>query len=188
MNAVIRELLADHRRMVRVLRQIRRLVDETGSPGPLPGAALGDCFRYMADYPARVHHPREEAIFELLVSRDTDASVVVGSLHREHQAMDHSNALILELLDGGDGCQASTTRIRPQVTDYITRQIRHMRAEEDIVFPMVEKMLQLSDWKAVMRDRVFAPGDVFFPAGLGLNAGSAGCAIPGAEVAPASLP
>ena len=143
-----------HRRMIRVLRLIRQLIDDTHTPEPSSRTALGDCFRYLSDYPSRVHHPREEAIFDILVSRDANARTAVEALNREHEVMDRNNGQILALLEDSDwGDQPDVTiRIAPLVNRHINQQIHHMRTEEGIVFPLVDKVLLMSDWKSVIRE------------------------------------
>jgi hemerythrin-like domain-containing protein len=85
MTYVIEVLRQEHRNIEKLLRVLERefsVFDRGGRPNY--EAVLG-VIEYFKDYPNSCHHPKEDAIFEKLMSRDPTAAAKIGDLHAEHK-------------------------------------------------------------------------------------------------------
>lgn len=111
---------------------------------------------YMRLFPERLHHPKEEHyLFAALVHRDPGTKEAVDALLREHESGDDALATIERALryydrHYPDGLEA----LEMAVHDYVDLERRHMKKEEEVIFPLAERSLTDGDWAEV--DNAFA--------------------------------
>lgn len=111
---------------------------------------------YMRLFPGRLHHPKEEHyLFAALSQRDPAAKETVDNLLREHEAGENALATIEHALKHYDrhyphGLDALETAVR----EYLDLERRHMKNEEEVVFPLARRCLTDEDWKEI--DNAFA--------------------------------
>ncbi|MCK5435948.1 MAG: hemerythrin domain-containing protein [Nitrosomonadaceae bacterium] len=60
---------------------------------------MTDILYYMTQYSDLIHHPREEAIFSLLLERDSSAEQDVAEITRQHHTIGDSGACFYEKLE-----------------------------------------------------------------------------------------
>lgn len=110
---------------------------------------------YLDTFSERVHHPNEDRfLFSAMRNRGAEAHAVIDDLEREHaeggDALRHLEQCLVRYEEGGDkefpGFAAAVDR-------FIQGYHAHIRKEEDIVFPMAERLLDAADWRAI--DRAF---------------------------------
>lgn len=111
---------------------------------------------YMRLFPGRLHHPKEEHyLFAALAHRDPDTRKTIDKLLQEHEAGEHALATIERALKHydrhyPDGLDALEIAVR----DYLDLERRHMKNEEEVLFPMAERSLTDEDWGEI--DNAFA--------------------------------
>ncbi len=111
---------------------------------------------YMRLFPGRLHHPKEEHyLFATLSHRDPGAKEAVDKLLHEHEAGEDALATIEHALKHydrhyPDGLEALETAVR----DYLDLERRHMKTEEEVIFPLAERSLTDEDWGEI--DNAFA--------------------------------
>lgn len=102
---------------------------------------------YIADFPEKMHHPKEDGLFVLLQKRTGTVDDTIAELEGQHA---QGEALVRELehqltryeLQGG----AAADAFFKAVEDYAAFYFNHMRMEEEIILPAIEKFLTTQDW------------------------------------------
>ena len=154
MNVYIEELRSDHRRLSRLLRYIQEnLPGERAQWRPDRVRAMRQCIEYICTYSVVVHQDKEDVLFRRLAARDASARVYTDVLTAEHRLLTHNaedlhrTARLVE-----DGKASYGDRLEKSARAFIGAKLRHMRLEEDTVFPLLENRLTLEDWKSVITD------------------------------------
>jgi len=110
---------------------------------------------YLDTFSERAHHPKEDRfLFSALRNRGPEAQAVVADLEKEHaqggEALRRLEQCLIRYEEGGEReFPAFAQAVERFVQDYHA----HMRKEEDIAFPMAERLLDARDWEAI--DRAF---------------------------------
>lgn len=158
MNKMIRDLRTDHHNILRVLRLMKRsLSNFDGKLDSEKFERVRECIKYLCEYPDRVHHPREDMMFEMLLNREPKVEDQVGNLHQEHIDLFIRSRQLLDSLESAESGKSDTIdALHQQAHEYSNMQISHMRHEELAVFPLIEHKLTLNDWKAIIAQ---APSD-----------------------------
>ena len=154
MNVYVQELRSDHQRLQLLLNFARENL-----PSERPGRRseeirpLRQCIEYIRAYSIDIHQSREDVLFQQLARRYEGAKVYVDVLYAEHRLLTHNaeelyqTAVLVE-----KGRDAYRSLLARSARDFINTKIRHMRLEEDTVFPLLESRLTLEDWKHVIAD------------------------------------
>ena len=157
MRPSLRIIASEHRSISAVLAGLTHFVDRGLAHKPLPDARV---FRAMLQYldlfAERMHHPKEDRhLFARLRLRTREASEVLDRLEGDHsrgpggiRALEQA---FLRYEEGGAGFFEEFAR---QVRAYATFYRDHMRAEEEVVFPLAERTLTEEDWREI--DAAFA--------------------------------
>jgi hemerythrin-like domain-containing protein len=146
-------LREDHGRLSRVLREIDALASQLQAT---PGAArpvLAEALHYLLAYQHSIHHRREDELFARVRAREPRLYRNLRRLVQEHRvgqdqaqwlARALSRATLLELR-GNTG-----RRLAKQLRDYVHGARDHMRREEVVFYAGSERVLQTSDWTALL--------------------------------------
>ena len=147
---LIERLGRDHARIAGIVRELGDVVDALGEPDWQRLEELLHFLRYFAD---RVHHPLEDRLFDHLVDKGLtpmERQLVFRNLrqHEEIRALTDSLASRVEtaLADGA----VDVAEFREEVASYLSLQRRHMRFEENQLFPLVEGAFDNADWSRLM--------------------------------------
>ncbi|MBI3629444.1 MAG: hemerythrin domain-containing protein, partial [Candidatus Rokubacteria bacterium] len=132
-----------------VLSSLQYLVQDIRDRGHEPDfELLSLILDYIDAFPERLHHPKEDKyLFALLRARTNEADRVLDELQAEHAKGDAlirtlRHTLALYRVNGPAGFPAFASG----VDDYVDFHWRHMRAEEDIILPLAERLLTEADW------------------------------------------
>jgi len=115
--------------------------------------------RYLAEYPDRFHHPKEDDfLFPALAKRDPAAGVVIRELQRQHEEGIQMTTVLRQALaawkaDGQDRFDAFDAAAQ----DYIAFQWEHIRVEETKILPVAREKLTAEDWKTI--DQAFGENE-----------------------------
>ena len=161
---MIRDLRVDHHNILRVLRLLKRSLDNlNGKTDSKEFERARECIKYLCEYPDNVHHPREDLMFEMLLNREPSVEDKVGNLHREHVDLYTRSTQLHSAMETAEtGLSVALEVLHQQASGFSDMQISHMRHEELSVFPLIEQKLTLNDWKAIIakapsdKDPVFA--------------------------------
>jgi len=150
MKLTLESLYKDHdnlRRIVCLLEQ--SLIDlYRGSTKNYP--MIQPILAYIQDYPARVHHPAEDAVFSVIFKKDVSDRKFredVNTLIREHSEIE---GLIRNAIEAVGPMHASTPSdiadIGDKLSIFINRQRTHLLFEEKNIYPRFAEYLDSKDW------------------------------------------
>jgi len=108
---------------------------------------LGNALYYLRKFPGVVHHPKEELLFELLLSADP-------ALYHDIERLREQHKMIYELEGWLQGAAVQASKIGaagyPQLVEfgrrYLLIQKEHSVAEETVIFPHALRALTPADW------------------------------------------
>lgn len=147
-------IAAEHRSIASVLHGMQQTVREARAPGrSLDTALLLQIADYLREFPAKVHHPKEEEqVFRLLRLRSGEYGELLQELERQHA---QEAALIQAVTDALERHDASDAATLEPVWSAVQRLAgalwEHMVLEESQVFPAAARHLLPEDWKAVAK-------------------------------------
>jgi hemerythrin-like domain-containing protein len=146
----------EHRSIAAILHGMEYFVDKIrarkAKVNPRVFAAM---IYYLDTFSERMHHPKEDRyLFSAMRSRGKEAAAIVADLEQEHAAggdtLRRLEQCLVRYEEGGDKEFPAFS----QAVERFVREYRdHMHKEEDIVFPLAERLLSASDWEAI--DRAF---------------------------------
>ncbi len=125
---------------------------------------MADILYYMTQYSDLIHHPREEAIFSLLVVRDSSLVQDVAEITRQHHTIGESGAHFYEKLESiinSDNEIRQLQEIEAPGRLYVTTLRAHMDKEEQSLFVMAEQLLTDDDWKKIETETLSKPDPIF---------------------------
>jgi hemerythrin-like domain-containing protein len=160
---MIRDLRTDHHNILRVLRLLKRSLSSMDDKlDSREFERARECIKYLCEYPDRVHHPREDLMFEMLLNREPSIEKKVGNLQQEHVDLYARSKKLLEAMESAEtGKSLAFDALNQQVSGFSEMQIGHMRHEELSVFPLIEQKLTLNDWKAIIAQAPAGKDPVF---------------------------
>lgn len=160
LHPTTRIIQQEHQRLGAVIRAMLHFVRGIGEgDNPPPFKVFRAMLLYIADFPEKMHHPKEDRLFVLLQKRTGTVDDTIAELEAQHG---QGEALVRELehqltryeLQGG----ASTDAFFKAVEAYAAFYFNHMRMEEEIILPAIEKFLTTQDWDEA--DVAFAANEV----------------------------
>jgi len=110
---------------------------------------------YLDTFSERMHHPKEDRyLFSAMRSRGGEATQIVADLEQEHAAggdtLRRLEQCLMRYEEGGD---KEFPAFAQAVATFAREYRDHIRKEEDVAFPLAERLLSASDWQAI--DRAF---------------------------------
>jgi nucleotide-binding universal stress UspA family protein/hemerythrin-like domain-containing protein len=142
----------EHRSIAVVVEGLRDIVRNTPQP---PGAAvlqeLEYVITYLGDFPACVHHPKEEQyLHRLLRQRDADAELLlreVEAQHRgEHESIERALAAFAGLKQNPQGGMPAFAAAAEALASHV---LQHIGLEEREVLPLARQRLAADDWEEI---------------------------------------
>jgi len=152
MSRALSIISAEHRNMTAILRGMQQAVRAARQPGgTLDTVLLQQMIDYLRDFPATMHHPKEEQqLFRLLRLRSRGCEAALQELEADHAREPALVQAVADALARHDPGDAST--LEP-VADSVQRLAGelwdHMGLEESQVFPAAARQLLPQDWTEV---------------------------------------
>lgn len=150
MAETVDRLRAEHRSLAKLLDILESELaafDAAGSPDYERMAAIAD---YFLEYPAACHHPKEDAVYRVLVERSPEVAGTVGDIEAEHVSIGELVKLFAQAVRN-----VTQDVVVPRETfDHIVRhfideQRKHIDVEEGQLFPLALEVLTADDWTTV---------------------------------------
>ncbi|MEN8205506.1 MAG: hemerythrin domain-containing protein [Pseudomonadota bacterium] len=150
MELTIETLYRDHDNLRRILCLLERLLIDIyrGSSENYP--MLQRILIYIQDYPARIHHPAEYAVFSSVF----ESGVSNTKFHEDVNALmqDHSEIedIIKDALDAVGPVLVGTHKdIGEKLSTLINRERAHLLFEEMQIYPYIAEHLGSKDWENI---------------------------------------
>lgn len=150
MSEVIRQLHQDHANLARLLGILESELDNVHAWKPADFETMRDLMHYMAHYPDKFHHPREDLIFQRVVQLDPGTAETIDHLVEEHRILAEKGGRLLQSLSFVvDGELVRRDELEAAGRDYVATLRAHIGREEGAVLPLAEKLLSTEDWSAI---------------------------------------
>lgn len=161
------EVHQDHRNMALMLELLRSDVEalREGADDTVDLERLTDIVDYFAHYPDRIHHPREETMFEVFRKHHKPSPELADALrlvHAEHASISELTQTTAELLNAAThDTLVSRAELVEHLDDFIEKQLAHLDLEEGLIFPELGEKMTAQQWHEVRhlgpqgRDPVF---------------------------------
>jgi hemerythrin-like domain-containing protein len=152
MPQAIRIIEDEHRSIAAVLHGLRHVTREAARAETCPDfRVLHAMLDYIVAFPEKLHHPKEDRyLFSALRACSLDAGPLLDRLQAEHV---RGGELIRELLQAlvayEKGGRSEALAFQQAVETYVDFHWAHMRCEEDVLFPLAERVLTKADWLAI---------------------------------------
>ena len=126
---------------------------------------MTDILCYMTEYSDVAHHPKEEAIFSLLVKYNSAAKRDVAEITRQHHTIGEAGSNFYEKLENivnGESEIMQLEEIETPGRMYVTILRAHIEREEKGLFVMAEELFNDDDWRKIKSDIHIAISDPIF--------------------------
>ena len=149
---LMKTLRAEHRHIATVMQLFSEQMQAIEAGDQVDSHVVFEVMEYMATWPDRYHHPREDLIYRRVAELDAKAADDVDTLQRDHdQAAQRSKQLLKDIEAWREG-DLSGAQLVKRGREYISHQYEHMNVEEKVVFPHIEAVLSLRDWRELAED------------------------------------
>ena len=165
MASAIIQLRREHLNFKRMLNLLEEQLDLLHKGEEPDYEIMADILCYMTEYSDVSHHPREEAIFSLLVKRNSSAKRDVAEITRQHHIIGEAGSNFhkkLENLVNGESEIMQLEEIETPGRMYVTILRSHMEKEEQSLFKIAEELFNDDDWKKVESDIQISISDPIF--------------------------
>jgi len=146
-------LMNEHLLIKQMLRCLEALARRCDADGTLDEPATREALSFFRDYADRYHHAKEESIlFPLLQAKGlAEHDSLTGDLVAEHAlGRFHLDALEQALAGAVAGEPEATRCFGEHARDYTRMLRRHMRREDDFLFPMADIAMSSGEREAVL--------------------------------------
>jgi hemerythrin-like domain-containing protein len=111
-----------------------------------------DAIYYMVDYADRVHHPREDVVFERVAERVPESRSIIEGLKNEHGQLAATGQMLLGSLESVvNGLMLERGSVENEAQRYIAAFRRHMQAEEGDIITTAAATLTEQEWREIQR-------------------------------------
>lgn len=123
-------------------------------------ALLESIAAYIAQYPNKIHHPKEEAFLfrHMRIRAPERCTAILDRLLGEHNKEQESIATFLNALAAFRNAEPGAAAQLAHVTGTYAKYLeRHIELENTQAFPLAEEVLQEADWQEI--DAAFLSND-----------------------------
>jgi len=153
MKLTLESLYKDHDNLRRIICLLEQSLIDIYREADRNYPMIQRILAYIHDYPARVHHPAEDAVYSVIFKKGVSNSKFredVNTLMKEHSEIE---GLIRNALKAVGPMLVSTS---PDIADIgdklsilINRQRAHLLFEEMNIYPHIAEYLDNEDWEKI---------------------------------------
>lgn len=151
-QTMMKALRAEHRHMATVMQLFSAQLKAIEEGELVDTHVVYEIMDYMVTWPDRFHHPREDLIYSRVAEVDVKARDDVDSLQRDHDHTGKRGREVLKDIERWRLGEVSGTSVVKSGRAYIDHIHEHMNLEEKLVFPRIEAVLTLQDWRELAED------------------------------------
>ena len=106
---------------------------------------------YLDTFSERMHHPKEDKyLFKAMRERSAEADALIADLEEDHARGEESlRKLAQSLIRYEEGGEQEFPAFEREVENFVRNYRDHMRKEEDLLFPLAQKVLTIVDWAMI---------------------------------------
>lgn len=150
MANTIEDLREDHRKIVKLLNTLELEIELAASAADPDWDVLRETANYFCEFVDRYHHPKEDAVYRRLAAGFSEQAASIGDLMAEHRDVHarvhlfrgNIQAMFLDAIMARD-------RLVNAGKKFIEAERLHMQKEEELFFPVAERVLTQDDWAEI---------------------------------------
>jgi nucleotide-binding universal stress UspA family protein/hemerythrin-like domain-containing protein len=145
-------IMKDEHRCIAVVSYGMRMLSAKLSQGEMIDLGLLESMLiYLAEFPAKLHHPKEETyLFAALARRSNQLHETINELQRQHaEGNAHLKTLREALEEYKSHPDEKNLSLATAVDAFASAQLKHIAIEEQRIIPGAQKHLTEDDWKEV---------------------------------------
>ena len=162
MNDLISQIFQDHVHMARILKLIESEIDALIAEEPRDLEVLDDSLRYLINYADKIHHAKEDIIFQRLATVDPDIKELIEDIFSEHQELFEKGREFQNLVQAAE---VGDFVLRDEIVEkgkiYVSTLYSHMSKEEEHLLERARGTLSEEDFASLDLDNVSAADPVF---------------------------
>jgi hemerythrin-like domain-containing protein len=150
MHTLLSQLQDDHRHLDRMLDLLEHQVGllHHGSMPHYP--LMFEIVAYLCEFPDRIHHPREDLIYQRMASFQAGLNSLIETILNEHARLHRITGefggLLRRVIERGDVPREAVVQAGH---DFIQQHRMHIAREEREIYPCAEAMLDEVDWRRI---------------------------------------
>ncbi len=148
----MKALRAEHRHMSTVMQLFAEQLKSIEAGDLVDTHVVYEVMDYMVTWPDRFHHPREDLIYGRVAEVDAKAADQVDTLQRDHDHTAKLGSGVLQDIRRWREGEVSGAVVVKSGRAYIDHIYEHMNLEEKLVFPHIEAVLTIQDWRELAED------------------------------------
>ena len=149
---LMKALRAEHRHIATVMQLFTDQLKAIESGELVDTHVVFEIMDYMVTWPDRYHHPREDLIYGRVAELDDKAADEVDSLQRDHDHTAKRGREVLKDIERWREGEVSGAVVVKSGRAYVDHMYEHMNVEEKLVFPHIESVLSIQDWRELAED------------------------------------
>ncbi|WP_240732764.1 hemerythrin domain-containing protein [Halioglobus maricola] len=149
---LMKALRAEHRHMAGVMQLFLDQLQLIESGGDADAHVIYEIMDYMVSWPDEYHHPREDLIYSRVAELDGKAADEVDTLQRDHDRTAKNGRKLLADIRAWRKGDLADEKLVAAGRAYVEHCYEHMNVEEKLVFPHIEEVLSLDDWRDLAAD------------------------------------
>ena len=149
---LMKALRAEHRHIATVMQLFADQLQAIEAGEAVDAHVVFEVMDYMATWPDRYHHPREDLIYHRVAELDKKAADDVDTLQRDHDFAARRGQQLLKDIEHWREGELKGSAVVKAGREYIGHMYEHMNVEEKVVFPHIESVLSLEDWRELAED------------------------------------
>ena len=154
---MMKALRAEHRHMATVMNLFAEQLDAIDAGELVDTHVVYEIMDYMVSWPDRYHHPREDLIYGRVAEMDSAAADEVDTLQRDHDTNAQRGREVLREIERWREGEVSGAAVVKAGRAYIDHMYEHMNLEEKLIFPHIESILRIEDWRELAEDDQLRP-------------------------------
>ncbi len=162
MKNIIREIRKEHANMARLLDLLDSQVQIFEGAGRPDYKVIQEIVHFFLDFPDLCHHPKEDILAQMLLSKAPSRAVQLRGLAQKHEELGSLTRKVAKAVDQVLGeAELPRARIVQIVREFINSQRHHMEMEEEYFLPLADELLSRSDLD-VLESEIFQTEDPLF--------------------------
>lgn len=150
MTALVQDILHEHRNLSQVLALFERELGAFEAGERFDAELWHLILDYLREFPAQVHHPKEDLIYRRLIDRGGEDAAAVYDLEAEHVRLKATLDRLAGLVEAVErDVELPRSLLVEAARDFLAFQRSHMVREEESFLPFAESHLEPEDWQAI---------------------------------------
>jgi hemerythrin-like domain-containing protein len=151
MHYLLEKLHRDHRNLEKILDLLTSQLDHFLAGRESDFDLKIELLEYMEAYADQGHHPLENVIFTIAKPLVGEREELMDRLMTQHQMLGQLTRTFRNSLENiFQGGVMSRDELEVQGREFIALQRQHLALEEQEAFPMLDEILQESDWEKII--------------------------------------